>query len=303
MTKGAFEMRASKLLTTALAVCLLTAMSAQAQPLPPAALYTDPPADAAAPARMAVVKIPTGGLFVNGVVFVPPGAGPHPTAILMHGLPGNEKNLDLAQILRRAGWTVVTFNYRGSWGSPGQFRFANVLDDAKAALAFARDPANAGPLQIDPARIVIAGHSMGGWATLQTASQTKGLMGVIGISAADMGARSGAARPGLVTMMNGNMESLAGVTSEQMADEIIAKGGDWTFAKTAPGLAAAPLLLTSSDDGLGPASTALAATVRQAGGKVDEVHIATDHSYSGKRVALASAILTWLAGLPGAPKP
>lgn len=296
-------MRGSTRLTAAIAVCLLGAISAQAQPLPPAAVYTDPPADAAAPARMAVVKIPTGDTFANGVVMVPPGAGPHPTVILMHGLPGNEKNLDLAQILRRAGWTVVTFNYRGSWGSPGQFRFGNVLEDAKAALAFARDPANAGPLQIDPARIVLAGHSMGGWATLQTAAQTKGLLGVIGISAADMGARGGAARPGLVTMMAGNMESLVGVTPEQMADEIIAKGSGWTFAKAAPGLATAPLLLTSSDDGLGPASQALAATVRQSGGKVDEVHIATDHSYSGKRIALASAILNWLAGLQGAPKP
>jgi hypothetical protein len=88
-----------------------------------------------------------------------------------------------------------------------------------------------------------------------------------------------------------------------MADEIIAKGSGWTFAKAAQGLATAPLLLTESDDGLGPASQALAVLVRQAGGKADEVHIATDHSYSGKRVALASAILNWLAALPGAPKP
>jgi hypothetical protein len=43
--------------------------------------------------------------------------------------------------------------------------------------------------------------------------------------------------------------------------------------------------------------------VRQAGGKVEEVHIATDHSYSGKRVALAAAILNWLSALPGRPSP
>ena len=49
----------------------------------------------------------------------PAGAGRRPTVVLLHGLPGNEKNLDLAQAIRRAGWNVVTFNYRGSWGSPG----------------------------------------------------------------------------------------------------------------------------------------------------------------------------------------
>ena len=39
----------------------------------------------------------------------------------MHGLPGNERNLDLAQAIRRAGWDVLTFTYRGAWGSPGDF--------------------------------------------------------------------------------------------------------------------------------------------------------------------------------------
>jgi acetyl esterase/lipase len=296
-----------KVLSAVIAIGLVAGSARAADPPVPAAIYTDPPAVAGAPARMAVVKIPSGGVTINGVVLVAAGAGPHPTVILMHGLPGNEKNLDLAQTIRRAGWTVVTFNYRGSWGSPGDFRFAHVLEDAKAALAFTRDPANAGPLQIDPAHVVLAGHSMGGWATLLTAGQTKGLMGVIGISAADMGAsgRRGSGpefRAGVVKSMSGNMESLAGVTAEQMADEVIANGDGWTFAKAAPGLSAAPMLLTESDDGLGPASQALAATVRQAGGKVDEMHIATDHSYSGKRVALAATILNWLAALPGAPK-
>ncbi len=294
----------SPLLCAFMAISLAASVAQAAGPSVPAAIYTDPPVDAAAPARMAVVKIFSGGVAINGVVLVAAGAGPHPTVILMHGLPGNEKNLDLAQILRRAGWTVVTFNYRGSWGSPGVFRFANVLDDAAAALAFARDPANAGPLQIDPARIVLAGHSMGGWATLNTAARAQGLMGAIGISAADMGARVATTdRATQVGFMSQNMESLAGVTAEQMADELIAHGADWTFAKAAAGLAVAPLLLTESDDGLGPASQALAMSVRAAGGKVDEVHIATDHSYSGKRVALAAAILNWLAALPGAPKP
>jgi predicted alpha/beta-fold hydrolase len=89
---------------------------------------TDPPADKAHPAAMTVIHIPTHGLLINGVVYSPTGAGPHPTIIICHGLPGNEKNLDLAQALRRAGWNAVTFNYRGSWGSPGNFRFAQNLE-------------------------------------------------------------------------------------------------------------------------------------------------------------------------------
>lgn len=86
------------------------------------AIYTDPQQDKKHPARMEVLQIPTGGVLINGVAYTAAGAGPHPTMILFHGLPGDEKNLDLAQAVRRAGWNVVTLNYRGSWGSPGTCR-------------------------------------------------------------------------------------------------------------------------------------------------------------------------------------
>ena len=72
---------------------------------------------------------------MNALLFVAGGKGPHPTVILMHGLPGNERNLDLAQAIRRAGWDVLTFTYRGAWGSPGDFSIANSMEDTAAALA------------------------------------------------------------------------------------------------------------------------------------------------------------------------
>ena len=49
------------------------------------------------------------------------------TVLLLHGLPGNERNLDLAQELRRNGRNVIYFNYRGAWGSQGEFMFSNCL--------------------------------------------------------------------------------------------------------------------------------------------------------------------------------
>jgi len=38
-------------------------------------------------------------------------------ARLLHGLPGYESSGDLAQSIRRAGWNVVFFHYRGTWGT------------------------------------------------------------------------------------------------------------------------------------------------------------------------------------------
>jgi hypothetical protein len=39
------------------------------------------------------------------------------TAILIHGLPGIEKRLDIAYGLRDLGWNCLYFHFRGCWGS------------------------------------------------------------------------------------------------------------------------------------------------------------------------------------------
>ena len=264
----------------------------------PRAIYTDPPRDSAHPARMAVLHIPSGGVKINGVAYVASGAGSHPTFVFFHGLPGNEKNLDLAQAVRRAGWNAITVNYRGSWGSPGQFRFGNNLEDAVAVLAFLRDPLTARNLGIDTTRLVIAGHSMGGWVTTLTAAKDHGLAGAILISAADMGAVGKMTRAVAIPFMADNLESLAGATAESMADEVLGGAAKWGFADAVPGLTLMPLLVLSSDDGLAPGTDALVKAVRAAGNKrVTTVHKATDHSWSDKRIALESAVVVWLGRL------
>ncbi len=266
----------------------------------PAAIYTDPPHDKQHPARMEVLHIPSGGVKINGVAYLASGVGKHPTLVIAHGLPGNEKNLDLAQAVRRAGWNAITFNYRGSWGSPGVFRFAQNLDDANAVLAYLRAPAHADSLGIDTTRLVLAGHSMGGWVTVNTAARERYLRGAILISAADMTGRATAAsRDKLEKGMAENMESLAGVTPSSMANEVISLHATRSFANAYAGLANVPLLVVTSDDGLAPSNDSLVAAVRSRGNRrVTTVHFTTDHSYSDQRIALESAILRWLQALP-----
>jgi uncharacterized protein len=269
----------------------------QSPSIPPA-IYTDPPVDAAHPAAMTVLHIPSHGVLINGLIYQPTGAGPHATLVICHGLPGNEKNLDLAQAVRRAGWNAVTFNYRGSWGSPGVYRFAQNLEDADSVLAYLRDPANSSRLGIDTKRIAIAGHSMGGWVTAHTAAHDHGLIGAIMISAADMGNHGGAPREKAVAEMADNMETLAGVTAESMVDELTAHGKEFGFESDVAGLVPVPLLVLSANDGLAPETDALVHAIEAAGGhKVTAMHVATDHSWSDHRIALETTIITWLANL------
>jgi len=204
--------------------------------------------------------------------------------------------------VRRAGWTSIAVSYRGSWGSPGSYRFAHNLEDAAAALAYVRDPVNAKALNMDPSRIVIAGHSMGGWVVAHTAARDHGLLGAVMISAGDMGTIGALPRPFLVKEMAAAMESLADVTPDTMTDELIANGPQWTFAKAAPRLKDTRLLVLTSDDGLAEQSNALTAAIKAEGGKsLSVIHGTTDHSWSDRRIALQSQVMMWLQGLVAKP--
>ncbi|HEX6815776.1 MAG TPA: alpha/beta fold hydrolase [Gemmatimonadaceae bacterium] len=247
---------------------------------------------------MEVLHIPSGSVRINGVAYLASGAGAHPTFVLLHGLPGNEKNLDLAQAVRRAGWNAITFNYRGSWGSPGSFRFGQNLEDADAVLRYLADSAR--QLGIDTTRVVIAGHSMGGWVAILTAAHHPDLAGLVLISAADMGRDAALPRDTLTAVMADNMESLAGVTARSMANDLAAgaAASHWTFADAVPGLAHMRMLVVTSDDGLAPEGDTLVQRLRARGNtRIATVHEPTDHSYSDKRIALESAVIEWLAKL------
>jgi pimeloyl-ACP methyl ester carboxylesterase len=287
-------------------LCVLISLSiaspaAYPQAVPPAtvppAIYTDPPADAAHPAAMTVLHIPSHGVLINGLLYSPAGTGPHPTLIICHGLPGNEKNLDLAQAVRRAGWNAVTFNYRGSWGSPGPFRFAQNLQDADAVLAYLRDPSNA-KLAVDTKHMVILGHSMGGWVAAHTAGHDHALAGAILVSMADMGLVGARPRSEAVAEMADDMETLADVTAESMVDEIKAHAKQFLVADAAQGLAQMPVLALTANDHLAAHTDALVAAIKAKGGtQVTSLHVDTDHGWSDHRVGLEGTVITWLAGL------
>lgn len=294
-------MIARTVLLIALVAAPATVAARPAAPIPPA-IYTDPPANKAHPARMETLHVPTGGVEINGIAYLAAGKGPHPTLLICHGWPGNEKNLDLAQAVRRAGWNAVTFNYRGSWGSPGSFRFAQNPDDAQAVLAFLRDPANASRLGIDPARIAIIGHSMGGWVSATVGARDNKLLGAAMISAGNMGILKALPREALVKESASNAESLADTSPERMADELINAPAWFDFRNGAAALADRPLLALTSDDGLVSHTDDLVKAVRARGGRrVTAFHVATDHSWSDRRIDLQAKVIRWLGTLT-APK-
>jgi dipeptidyl aminopeptidase/acylaminoacyl peptidase len=133
-------------------------------------LIPAPDVPASRPARS--VDIPsTDGAIVQGWLTTPPGPGPFPTILDVHGGPqANETDrfFPTAQAFVDRGFAFLTLNYRGSTGFGREFEQAiwgavgrNELADMVAARDFLVREGIA-----DPARIVSHGGSYGGYLTL-----------------------------------------------------------------------------------------------------------------------------------------
>jgi len=272
----------------------------------PSAVISDPAPDPVHPARSAQVLVPSHGLGMNALFYLAAGAGPHPTFVLLHGFPGNEQNLDLAQAIRRAGWNVLTLHYRGAWGSPGRFSISHVLEDTDAAVAFVRRPDVAKKFAIDARRIVLGGHSMGGFASAAHARTDERLLGVVlidawnaGVTGEEMSRVSGAARATLAAKNFDDLgNSLQGATASSIADELAAHRTDWNCMSWSKDLTRRPLLVIGAAQALGEDNRLLAEAVGRAGGKVTAVTLPSDHSFQDHRIALAARVVNWLESLP-----
>lgn len=265
------------------------------------AVTQDPAPDMAHPAVNRQVLVPSGGEGMNALFFLASGAGPKPTVVLLHGLPGNEKNLDLAQAIRRAGWNVLTFNYRGSWGSPGRFSISGAVEDAEAAMRFLRQPEIASRYSIDPTRLVIAGHSLGGYAAARHASTHADLAGLILLDAWDAGQEgkhlraNPAQQAAFATSFDDLGNSLNGADAQSLTADVLALGDDQDLVSLAPGLARRPTLTVWADRGIAAPNAALASAIAaQSGSRTTAAHLPSDHSFSDHRIALAQVVVDWL---------
>lgn len=268
----------------------------------PAAVIADPPQNADFPARDRQLLISANGYGMNALMMLAAGQGPKPTMLLLHGLPGNERNMDLAQAARRAGWNVLTFTYRGAWGSQGKFSILHALEDTAAAIGFLRSPEAASKYSIDTNRLIIAGHSMGGFAAAAAASKDADIAGVVLLDAWDIKSTASQVRAGgdsgrkkFIDELDDLGHSLGNTTAAELADEVIERGAQWHLPLLADGLAEKPVLLVYATKGIKADNVKLVQALRKSGGKrVTDVEVDSDHSFADSRIRLASVVVQWL---------
>ena len=248
---------------------------------------------------------PTTGERMIGRLFTAQGEGPHPTVLLLHGFPGYEGNGDLAHAFQRAGYTTVVFHYRGCWGSEGLFSLCNVLEDVGTAIDFIRENAGDEDYRFDPERLVLVGHSMGGFAALETAAGTRKILGAAAVSAFDFSLA--AQDPAIGRAVRESLEDNLPIHRkdlETVMREIDEHSEEWHFPALAQKLARRPLyLISGSRESVAVPSLHLTPLL-EAMRRIDGATVACDlldaeHSYSDRRVELTDKLLAWLDGVFG----
>lgn len=269
-------------------------------------LYKDPiAADKEFPPDYIDVTIESSGRKLFGVLYIAQGSGPHPTIILLHGFPGTERNLDMAHAFRRAGLNTLVFHYRGAWGSEGCFSFGNVLEDVKAALKYVRSEEIIKRCRIDKENIILAGHSMGGFAALHTAAADPHIKACIAMAPFDFGTMGGLAAENkealvfLQEMFRECIVPLKGTSVDALLEEAMKNSKSWSFVNIAPQLSKHKLLLIgAAQDKLSlpelhyfPLQRIL---LSNNNGNFEHHLLESDHSFQNKRIFLAELITGWL---------
>jgi pimeloyl-ACP methyl ester carboxylesterase len=221
--------------------------------------------------------------------------------VLLHGCPGNERNLDLAQDLRSDGFNVLFFHYRGAWGSQGTYSFTHVIEDVASATDYLR--ANTETYRTDPNKLILIGHSMGGFAALEAAARDERVACVAGIAPADLGAIANAfdADPASAEGFSAyadTMQMLSGLTGEKAIAEILANREAFDTRLLASELVGKSVLVIGGDkDTSVPPDTIIAPLVAafeaEPGIDLTAKVLSGDHSFSWSRQELIDTVLDW----------
>jgi uncharacterized protein len=146
------------------------------------------PSGASAEPFQTRVSFVSEGDTLRGTMFTAAGAGPHPTVLFLSGFPGWPDPPGFLRSVHDAGYNVLFFPYRGTWGSDGEFSADHALADAKAALSFLRTPEARAAYRVDAGAIAAWGVSLGGWTALSLAADDFGVACVAATVIGNIGA-------------------------------------------------------------------------------------------------------------------
>ena len=151
-----------------------------------------------------------------------------PLAIFLHGFPGLERNMDTPYYLNRAGIASAYFAFRGVWGSHGDYSFSHLIEDVFAVIKHLTDRADT--YRIDPERIYLIGHSMGGFTTMNAVAQGAPVKGAVLMCPCDWGGCYINEREWALNLLKAKDSGYFRLAHENsMLEDIDAHAEEWSF--------------------------------------------------------------------------
>lgn len=278
----------------------ICAAHGQSSPFDPVS-QDPPPQTGDFPAAMQVVPFESGGEKLRGVLYVAQGSGPHATVVIARGFGDYLGNLDLALALHRAGFNVLSFNYRGCWGNAGYFTLMNSLDDLKAAIEAIKAEPITKKARVDPHRLILLGYSLGGPIALRAASDFN-VRAVTIIDGSDLrvlfpglDTPEGLAKAATFFESSPAMRVKSG---EAAAEELRAQWSYWNPLVSASALRDRDMLFVYASRANGREGVKYKLTDFLSGAsRLSVVSLDTGHLFLDQRIALTRTVLAWLARL------
>ncbi|MDX1663424.1 MAG: alpha/beta fold hydrolase [Candidatus Promineifilaceae bacterium] len=136
-----------------------------------------------------LVTFTSQGHGVRGRLFIPAGGEPSDLVLLLPGFPGNEKDvLGVGERLARAGIGALMFNYRGTYGSEGDYSLPHAQEDIAAAHAFLLSERVPASFRTAAGDLVVGGYSFGGGMGLTYTANNPSIRRAFSIAGTDHGA-------------------------------------------------------------------------------------------------------------------
>jgi len=219
----------------------------------------------------------------------------HPLIVFLHGFPGNEKNLDTAQALRRIGFHVACFSYRGAWGSEGYYAVSHLREDTNAVLRTLH--ADADTWGIDRGNIWLFGHSLGGFTALHTlASPAVALRGAVLVAPCDLGMMYMQEREAFLELVTPEDRPGACLRVERegfLREEAARFAAEWAFSKLPPLEKYELLCIGGSRDPVTPPALHIAPLLEKYP-QTDYCELDDAHAFANTRIALSERVGQWL---------
>ena len=268
---------------------------------------SDSLAKTAVPAKNEALVINSHGSNIFGRLLLPARRQPEGTTavvVLLHGYPGTEQNIDIAQSIRAYGMAAVHFSYRGVWGSHGEYSFSHIIEDTIEVISYIRNRAE--EFHLNPTRIYLLGHSMGGFAAVNAIAQGLQVRGAILMAPCDMANKCLYDPPAFDSLLSHQQKGyFITRSSESLREDAMEHAAQWLFttaaAKLDPGIQYG--FIGGAEDKQTPPEIhilPLLRALKERNIDAPYAEICDSHTFPGTRKELTDLILSYLSSMESA---